>query len=149
LFLEGHDKVGGIKVMSIVNSIHHINFVVRELAPQVEYLRTLLQCEPIIEDLPARQVKTARFGLSGVWIVLVQPTSTAGEVARILAERGEGLFLLSLNVDSLDESIERLSKQGILPNNGKRKGLDNWTIQDLNCPNALGPVLQLCQVISK
>jgi methylmalonyl-CoA/ethylmalonyl-CoA epimerase len=135
--------------MSTVNSIHHINFVVRELAPQLEYLRALLQSEPIIEDLPARQVKTARFSLSGVWIVLVQPTSTEGEVARILAERGEGLFLLSFNVDSLDESIEKLSQQGIQPDNrGKRQGLDNWTVQDLDCPAALGPVLQLCQLIS-
>ena len=100
--------------MPTVNSIHHINFVVRELAPQIEYFRTLLQCEPIIEDLPIRQVKSARFLLSGVWIVLVQPLSNEGEVARILAERGEGLFLLSLNVDSLDESIEKLSQQGHL-----------------------------------
>jgi len=136
--------------MSKVNAVHHINFVVRELAPQVEYLRTLLQSEPIIEDLPKRYVKSARLLLSGVWIVLVEPTSTEGEVARILAERGEGLFLLSLSVDSLDESIEKLSQQGIyLDNKGKRQGLDNWTVQDLDCPKALGPVLQLCQLISK
>lgn len=135
--------------MSTVNSIHHINFVVRELAPQIEYLRTLLQSEPIIEDLPNRQVKTARFCLSGVWLVLVQPLSTEGEVAQILAERGEGLFLLSLNVDSLDASLEKLSQQGINSDNkGKREGLDNWRVQDLDCPNALGPILQLCQLIS-
>jgi len=135
--------------MSTVNSIHHINFVVRELAPQVEYLRTLLQSEPIIEDLPNRRVKTARFCLSGVWIVLVQPLSTEGEVAQILAKRGEGLFLLSLNVDSLDASLEKLSQQGINSDNkGKREGLDNWRIQDLDCPDGLGPILQLCQLIS-
>lgn len=135
--------------MSTVNSIHHINFVVRELAPQIEYLRILLQSEPIIEDLPNRQVKTARFCLSGVWLVLVQPLSTEGEVAQILAERGEGLFLLSLNVDSLDTSLEKLSQQGINSDNkGKREGLDNWRVQDLDCPNALGPILQLCQLIS-
>lgn len=135
--------------MPTVNSIHHINFVVRELAPQIEYLRTLLQSEPIIEDLPNRQVKTARFCLSGVWLVLVQPLSTEGEVAQILAERGEGLFLLSLNVDSLDASLEKLSLQGINSDNkGKREGLDNWRVQDLDCPNALGPILQLCQLIS-
>ena len=136
--------------MSAVQSVHHINFVVRELQPQVQYLQSLLECEPILEDLPARHVKTARFLLSGVWIVLVQPTSTEGEVARILAERGEGMFLLSLNVESLDESIEKLCQQGIYPDNkGKRQGLDNWAIQDLDCPDALGPVLQLCQLIAK
>ena len=136
--------------MSTVNAIHHINFVVRELAPQVEYLRALLQCEPIIEDLPKRYVKSARFLLSGVWIVLVQPTSSEGEVAQILVERGEGLFLLSLSVDSLEDSIEKLSQQGLYSDDkGKRQGLDNWSVQDLDCPKALGPVLQLCQLILK
>lgn len=136
--------------MSTVNSVHHINFVVRELTPQIEYLRTLLQCEPIIEELPKRHVKSARFLLSGIWIVLVQPISNEGEVARILAERGEGLFLLSLSVDSLEESIEKLSQQGVHSDDkGKRQGLDNWAVQDLDCPDALGPVLQLCQLISK
>jgi methylmalonyl-CoA/ethylmalonyl-CoA epimerase len=136
--------------MSTVNAIHHINFVVRELAPQVEYLRALLQSEPIIEDLPKRYVKSARFLLSGVWIVLVQPTSSKGEVAQILAERGEGLFLLSLSVDSLEDSIEKLSQQGLYSDNkGKRQGLDNWSVQDLDCPKALGPVLQLCQLTLK
>ena len=95
--------------MSTINSIHHINFVVRELAPHVEYLRTLLQSEPIIEDLPTRKVKTARFCLSGIWIVLVQPTSKEGEVARILAKHivatkeieqklPHGLFTVTLRI---------------------------------------------------
>jgi methylmalonyl-CoA/ethylmalonyl-CoA epimerase len=132
--------------MSAIQCVHHINFVVRELQPQIDYLRTLLQAEPIIENLPSRQVKTARFCLSGIWIVLVQPTSTEGEVAKILAARGEGLFLLSLSVKSLDESLEKLARQGIQASlKGKRQGLDNWTIQDLMCPDALGPILQLCQ----
>jgi methylmalonyl-CoA/ethylmalonyl-CoA epimerase len=80
----------------------------------------------------------------------VQPTSSKGEVAQILAERGEGLFLLSLSVDSLEDSIEKLSQQGLYSDNkGKRQGLDNWSVQDLDCPKALGPVLQLCQLTLK
>ncbi|MFT2092773.1 VOC family protein [Paraglaciecola sp. 2405UD69-4] len=133
--------------MSKIQSIHHLNFVVRELEPQIDYFRRLLQTEPVIEELPLRQVKTARFNLSGVWIVLVQPLSTEGEVAEILSTHGEGLFLLSLGVESLEQSMEMLSQKGIHAKpKGKRPGLDNWIVQDLDCPQGLGPVLQLCQL---
>tara|TARA_B100000809_G_C15140466_1_gene532987 strand:+ start:544 stop:951 length:408 start_codon:yes stop_codon:yes gene_type:complete len=132
--------------MSSIQSIHHINFLVKELQPQIDYFQSLLQCKPIIEHLPSRDVKTARFPLGATWIVLVQPLSEEGEVARILSERGEGVFLLSLNVDSLSESIKQLAQSGIKADEkGKRNGLDNWLVQDLQCPASLGSIIQLCQ----
>jgi methylmalonyl-CoA/ethylmalonyl-CoA epimerase len=132
--------------MSNIQSIHHINFVVKELQPAVDYLQILLKCPAIVEALPKRQVKTARFPLGEAWLVLVQPLSDEGEVARILQERGEGLFLLSLGTDSLADCFEQLAGTAIQPDaKGQRQGLDNWLVQDLACPSALGPVLQLCQ----
>jgi len=132
--------------MSHINSIHHINYVVKDLVPQIAYLEKVLGCKPIIEGLEGRNVKTARFPIGDAWIVLVQPLSEEGEVARILAERGEGLFLLSLGIDNLDSSLNTLKKRGIQGDaKGPRKGLDTWLIQDLDCPSGLAPVLQLCQ----
>lgn len=132
--------------MSHINSIHHINYVVKDLVPQIAYLEKVLGCKPIIEGLEGRNVKTARFPIGDAWIVLVQPLSEEGEVARILAERGEGLFLLSLGVDNLDSSLSKLAQQGVQPDSkGPRKGLDTWLIQDLDCPLGLASVLQLCQ----
>ena len=132
--------------MSNIQSIHHINFLVKQLQPQIDYFQSLLQCKPIIENLPNRGVKTARFPLGNAWIVLVQPLSDEGEVAQILSERGEGIFLLSLNVTSLNDSIEQLSQSGIKADKkGKRNGLDNWLVQDLQSPTSLGSIIQLCQ----
>lgn len=132
--------------MGQVNSIHHINYVVKNLDINVAYFEKLLGCTPIIEGLKGRNVKTARFPIGDAWIVLVQPLSEEGEVARILAERGEGLFLLSLGVDNLESTLNELEQQGVQPDaKGQRKGLDTWVIQDLDCPFGLAPVLQLCQ----
>jgi len=132
--------------MAHINEIHHINYVVKDLDIHTTYLEKLLSCKPVIEDLTGRNVKTARFPVGNAWLVVVQPLSDEGEVARILAERGEGLFLLSLGVDSLESSLKQLSKQGIQADSkGPRKGLDTWLIQDLDCPPGLASVLQLCQ----
>lgn len=132
--------------MSHINSIHHINYVVKDLDINTTYYEKLLGCKPIVEELEGRNVKTARFPIGDAWIVLVQPLSEEGEVARILAERGEGLFLLSLGVDDLNSSLNDLAERGIQPDSkGPRKGLDTWSIHDLDCPSGLAPVLQLCQ----
>ncbi len=54
--------------------IHHLNFLVRDLAAAItDYER--LQLGPFIVDpLPARGVRTARAQLGDSWLVLVQPT---------------------------------------------------------------------------
>jgi len=127
-------------------AVHHINYVVKNLAASVNYLSALLNQQPVYESLPLRGVDTARFELNGVWLVLVQPLSEQGEVANILKQRGEGLFLLSLATQSLDETLIQLEKKGINGSNkGPRQGLLNWLVHDLEIPSDLGPVLQLCE----
>ncbi|GAB5381893.1 MAG: hypothetical protein Alis3KO_30770 [Aliiglaciecola sp.] len=130
-------------------SVHHINFLVKDLDTTCEYLSKVLSQDAIRESLPLRNVNTARFQLNNCWLVLVQPLSEQGEVARILAHRGEGLFLLSLGCDDLDKQISRLEKQDICVNaKSKRKGLSDWSVVDLEHPSGLGPVLQLCALIN-
>jgi len=132
--------------MEHIHSIHHINYVVKDLEIHTAYLEKVLGCKPILEGLSGRNVKTARFPIGESWLVVVQPLSEEGEVARILSERGEGLFLLSLGVDNLENSLNKLSQQGIkLDSKGPRKGLDTWSIHDLDCPPGLASVLQICQ----
>lgn len=132
--------------MSTITAVHHINFVVNDLAANVAYLSTLLNQQPIYNTIETRGVNTARFSLNDIWLVLVQPTSEQGEVANILKQRGEGLFLLSLATQSLDETLIQLEKKGINGSNkGPRQGLLNWLVHDLEIPSDLGPVLQLCE----
>lgn len=132
--------------MTTITSVHHINFVVKDLQPNIEYLSRLLDQQPTIDELVNRQVKTARFELNGSWIVLVQPLNQQGVVAKVLQEKGEGLFLLSLGVESLEESILQLEKNHIkIDQKGQRQGLSTWRVQDIDAPAALGPILQICQ----
>src|SRR5210317_681325 len=115
--------------MSIeVSGVHHINFVVCDLDSAEQRYRQLLRLEPAIrEDLPARGVRTARFRLGDVWLVLVQPLSDTGEPARHLREQGEGFFLISFAVNDLDAAVSELQHRGkSFTSETPREGLQGW-----------------------
>ena len=117
----------------------------KDLNANVDYLQRLLNQKPDRDTLPHRGVDTARFILEGVHLVLVSPTNEDGEPAKILRERGEGLFLLSLATSSIEDTLNYLESQDIHALSDKRNGLMNWTVLDLQTPGGLGPVLQLCE----
>ena len=127
-------------------SLHHINYLVRDLERSTQTLKAILLAEPVFEALPQRGALTARFCLGDTWLVIVQPVDNDSPLMSLLEDRGEGLFLLSLGVASLDDGIARLAKSGIgMFGDGPRWGLLDWKVQDIDAGDDLGPVLQMCQ----
>jgi len=125
----------------MIHSVHHLNFVVRDLAVAVPVWERILGRSCDARDrLDGRNVDIARFALAGVWIVLVQPTGP-GVPADFLAARGEGFFLLSLGAESLEAEIDRLG--GEMLDGDARVGLDDWRVQDLDIKRTFGAQLQL------
>ena len=117
----------------MANRIHHINFLVRELSSAIEHYVALLGCKPVIEELPARGVKSARFKVGESWIVLLQPTSTTGAPAAHLREHGEGFFMISYGCTDLDAKLQELSANGLsLSGQSPRQGLANWRVRDVD-----------------
>jgi methylmalonyl-CoA/ethylmalonyl-CoA epimerase len=134
------------KAQTTVTGIHHINYVVKDLAASVAYFEKLLAQEAYFEELPLREVNTARFSLGHSYLVLVCPQNLDSEVGKILTERGEGLFLLSLSTNNLQEAQNHFADKNIaFSAKGSRKGLHDWLVADLDAPQSLGPVLQLCE----
>ena len=130
----------------MISHIHHINFLVRDLAPAVEKHRRLLGIEPIYESLPGRGVETARFDVGGTWVVFVQPTGDEGVPARHLKTHGEGVFLLSYGTDDLETCLEGLERQGIPQTSGSaRRGLSDWRVTDVGEEG--GVVLQVAEEV--
>jgi hypothetical protein len=69
----------------MLEGVHHINFLVADLDTAILRYKDLFDIEAMtIESLPERGVRTARFKLSGVWIVLVQPVDEQSEPMRHL-----------------------------------------------------------------
>ncbi|MBL6695929.1 MAG: VOC family protein [Luminiphilus sp.] len=130
----------------MITGVHHITLLVRDLEKAVSQWRQQLGIEVVLYDeLPGRGVKTARFKTGDVWLVLVQPVAD-GEPRRVLEERGEGLFLLSLGVESLQVATERVvAAGGAMTADQPRPGLENWLVNDVS-PDALsGALVQLCE----
>ena len=125
----------------MVRGIHHINFIVRDLESAIPTWEQILGCRCHSRHrLERRGVDTARFRAGDAWIVLVQPTDP-GAPADYLAAHGEGFFLLSFDVDSLDAESERLGPE--LLQGESRSGLDDWRVQDLDVERTCGAQLQL------
>lgn len=127
----------------MVSGIHHINFIVRDLEAAIPAWERILGRGVASRDrLEPRGVSIARFDVGGTWIVLVQPTGP-GAPADYLDAHGEGFFLMSLGVTSLDRESERLGPEFL--QGDARAGLDDWRVQDLDLDRTFRAQVQLVQ----
>lgn len=124
--------------------IHHINFIVRDLDAAVATWEQVLGMPASSRDhLAQRGVDIARFRLGSAWLVLVQPVRPDTAPARHLAEHGEGFFLISFGVDSLDAESDRLGEDWF--DGPVRSGLDDWQIRDLDVARTFGALVQFTE----
>ena len=93
-----------------INKIDHISIAVKDLAKAQKVW------EPILgKDKPddayideGEKINVARYWLDGVGLELMESTSPDGEVAKFIEKRGEGIMLISLNVDNTRAAIAEL-----------------------------------------
>ena len=134
--------------MTVLNCIHHINFVVADIDSAVEAYRSTLGLGPFeYEELPERGVFTARARVGDVWIVLVSPHDEDSVAGRHLKDHGEGFFLMSFGVDNLDQALTELAQRGAAPTGSStRPGILDWRVADLATEDSLGVKFHLTQV---
>lgn len=130
----------------LITGVHHINLLVADLDAAMGLWQAQLGVTGFEEDqLEDRGVRTARIRLGPTWLVLVQPVSD-GEPMRILRERGEGLFLLSLGVANLDAAVAQVTAGGgATTSDIPRRGLDEWRVIDLDPTRLAGAPVQLTE----
>ncbi len=100
--------------MTEPNRIDHISIAVKNLNQAREIWEPVLgKTEPdesYIDE--AEKIRVARYWLGEVGFELMESTSPQGEVARFIEKRGEGIMLISFNVDNTRESMARLESEG-------------------------------------
>jgi len=97
-----------------IGSIHHVAIVVRSIEESLMRYRDLFGLEP---EAPPMTFEPQRVRLCflatgpdpAVRIELVEPIDSEGGVARVLADRGEGLHHLCFLTDDLPASLEALA----------------------------------------
>ena len=113
--------------------IHHINFIVRDLAEATANYERTLGVDPfVVVDHPLRGASVARTRVGECWLVLVCPYDSESVPGRFLAEHGEGFFLLSLGVENLAQTLEQLETNGVeCTDCAARAGILDWRVADI------------------
>ncbi len=96
-----------------VREIDHICIAVRSVDRAREVYENLLGLEPACEYLaPEESIRVIRYYVGSVAVEIMEPTSDTCEVAKFLAGRGEGLFLISYRVDDVETALNELHTAG-------------------------------------
>ena len=100
--------------MPKINRVDHICIAVKDLEQAKQAWAPLLgKAEPddSYVDEPER-IRVARYYLGEVGLELMESTSPDGDVARFIERHGEGVMLVSFNVDSTRDTITELTSAG-------------------------------------
>ncbi len=96
-----------------VNKIDHICIAVKNLEQARKVWEPMLgKSGPDDEyiDEPEK-IKVARYMVGEVGFELMEYTTPDGDVAKFIEKKGEGIMLLSLNVDNTREAIDELKEK--------------------------------------
>ncbi len=97
-----------------VNKIDHICIAVRNVEEARKVWEPVLgKSKPDDTYIDEREkIKVARYWIGEVGFELMESTSPEGEVAKFIEKRGEGVMVISLNVDHTRSAIEELKAKG-------------------------------------
>jgi len=98
----------------VAHKIDHIAIAVKDVDAAVSTFTTNFGF-PVERagELPALQIKRAFLAIGDAWLELFQPTSEQNPAAKFIAERGEGMYILSLEVADFDAAVQHMEKHGI------------------------------------
>ena len=96
------------------NKIDHICIAVKNLEEARKKWEPILgkpqPDDPYVDEL--EKIRVARYWLGEVGFELMESTSPDGDVAKFINKNGEGVMLISLNVDNTRDSIKELEGKG-------------------------------------
>ncbi|HHY59971.1 MAG TPA: methylmalonyl-CoA epimerase [Clostridia bacterium] len=127
--------------------IDHIGVAVKDLKEALTFYRDALGLElKGIEEVPDQKVKVAMIPVGESKIELLEATSADSPVAKFIANRGEGIHHIALQVKGLEEILSRLAAAGIkLIDEKPRLGAGGNKIAFIHPKSTNGVLLELCE----
>jgi lactoylglutathione lyase/methylmalonyl-CoA/ethylmalonyl-CoA epimerase len=125
-----------------VKRIDHVGIVVKDLDVAVAtYARNFGFAADVAKggSNAALGIKNAFMPVGESDLEFIQPTTEEGPVAQFAKDRGEGTFLLSLEVDDIEAAVEHLRAQGA------RVGAPSNGVAFVSAKSTYGVNLQLVQ----
>ncbi|HKI49887.1 MAG TPA: VOC family protein [Desulfobacteria bacterium] len=96
-----------------VNKIDHICIAVKSLDGARKIWEPMLgKSGPDDEYIDeSEKIRVARYWVGEVGFELMESTSSKGEVAKFIEKRGEGIMLISFNVDNTRKAMDELQQK--------------------------------------
>jgi methylmalonyl-CoA/ethylmalonyl-CoA epimerase len=128
--------------------VEHVAIAVNNLQEVVrvfrEKLGLVLEYE---EDFPQYQTKIAMFPVGETYLELLQATGPASDAAKWIAEKGEGLYHICLEVEDIIAALAELRARGVgLLDERPRIGHGNTLIAFLDPRSTANVLIELVQV---
>jgi len=100
----------------MIKGIYGINVAVKNLDEAIARYESVfgVKAERLTEaDFAFPGLVGAKLNINGIYINLIASTRDDTSVARFLDKKGEGLFLLSVRTDAVDEDTNALKQRGL------------------------------------
>jgi len=102
----------------VIKGVHGINIAVRDLEEAVKKFEGLLGSKPTKrltgDQFAVPGLKGAVFDLNGFVFNIIASESENSSIAKFVSAKGEGVFLLSLRSDNVEEDMARLREAGAI-----------------------------------
>jgi lactoylglutathione lyase/methylmalonyl-CoA/ethylmalonyl-CoA epimerase len=131
----------------MIKKIDHIGIAVKDLNETTRFYRENLGLEiEGIEEIKEQKVKVAIIPVGESRIELLQSTNLDGPIAKFIEKRGEGIHHIALEVERIEETLQKMKKKGVqLVDQKPRIGANRMKIAFLHPRSTKGVLIELCE----
>jgi methylmalonyl-CoA/ethylmalonyl-CoA epimerase len=131
----------------MIKKVTHIGIAVKDLAEASRRFQQLLgKSAARGESVTSEKVNVAIFDLDGTKVELTEAADPSSVIARFIEKRGEGVHHISLEVETLEEELTRLRKEGFEVLDGyPRAGADGCRVAFLHPRTTHGVLIELSE----
>ncbi|MDE4541479.1 methylmalonyl-CoA epimerase [Thermoanaerobacterium sp. R66] len=131
----------------MIKKIDHIGIAVKSIEEASKFYEDVLGQKVVgIETLSSENLRTAFIKIGDIDIELLEATSSDSPVAKFIEKKGEGIQHIALEVDDIEESLEKLKSKGIrLIDEAPKTGAGGSKIAFVHPKSTNGVLLELCQ----
>ena len=130
----------------MIRKISHVGIATHSIAVLSEFYKTLgleIESTEIVED---QKVQVALMEVGESSIELIESTEENSVVARFLEKRGEGIHHIAIEVDDLQDHLDRLKEKNVkLIDKSPRRGAQGRLIAFIHPDSTGGVLIELSQ----
>lgn len=130
-----------------MHKIEHIGIAVKNLSQALEFYQKTLGLTVVqVEEVADQKIKAAIIPVGESKIELLEATSPDSPIATFIANRGEGIHHIALQVSGLEQILSQLSDTGVkLIDSKPRIGAGGNKIAFIHPKSTNGVLLELCE----